>query len=291
MLFRSLSGVSLVAVPWHSPDDLTAAASKIIAGRRACSDAGAFGANPLPDSFIKLTWQLTPDEIDRYRKLGADCSELTETALSSVRRGMTENDVAAKLGSAMLERGIIPNLILVAADERVRRFRHPIPTSLTIDHYFMGVICAKRDGLIINLTRFGCFGTPSADLLDRFQKTATVDARLIARTVPGKTGSDLFKGIQADYAAAGFPNEWTLHHQGGPTGYQGRSWIANPTCKETALENQAFAWNPSITGAKCEDTVVISKNGFELLSKPVRWEAITVKTDAGEIRRAGLQRL
>jgi antitoxin VapB len=71
---------------------------------------------------------------------------------------------------------------------------------------------------------------------------------------------------QAAYAAQGFPGEERFHHQGGPTGYGEREWIATPEGTEVVVNNQAFAWNPSMRGGKVEDTVLLRDGTIENLT-------------------------
>jgi Xaa-Pro aminopeptidase len=79
-----------------------------------------------------------------------------------------------------------------------------------------------------------------------------------AATRPGATFGDVFAVAQAAYADAGFPDEWRDHHQGGSIGYQPRERVALPGDPTTIESGMAFAWNPSIAGAKAEDTIVIA---------------------------------
>jgi Xaa-Pro dipeptidase len=67
---------------------------------------------------------------------------------------------------------------------------------------------------------------------------------------------------------AGFPDEWRLHHQGGMAGFAAREVIASPETRQEVRVGQAFAWNPSITGAKAEETFVLTDNGPEVISGP-----------------------
>jgi hypothetical protein len=69
---------------------------------------------------------------------------------------------------------------------------------------------------------------------------------------------------------ANYKDEWKKHHQGGPTGYACREFTITPTTEGVIRSNQAYAWNPSITGAKCEDTTYLHEDGtVEVLTKCV----------------------
>ena len=113
----------------------------------------------------------------------------------------------------------------------------------------------------------------------------TVDAELIAHTRPGTSIDYIFrKGMEA-YARAGFPDEWKLHHQGGPTGYAGRDYRAKPGVKDIVHLNQAFAWNPSITGTKSEDTVIALEDRTEILSAHGDWPMRPVEVESLVVSR------
>jgi antitoxin VapB len=85
-------------------------------------------------------------------------------------------------------------------------------------------------------------------------------------TRPERALADVFEDCKGFYAEAGFPDEWRLHHQGGMTGYATREIIASPETRQEVRAGQAFAWNPSITGAKAEETFVLTENGPEVIS-------------------------
>jgi hypothetical protein len=63
------------------------------------------------------------------------------------------------------------------------------------------------------------------------------------------------------YEQHGFPHAIGEHHQGGTTGYLAREIVANPTTAEPLAANMPVAWNPSLAGAKIEDTFIILGNG------------------------------
>ena len=127
-------------------------------------------------------------------------------------------------------------------------------------------LCSRKWGLAISITRFIYFGALPQELADRFVASAKVNAALLDATREGATSAKLFAVAKDAYAAEGFPGEEQCHHQGGPTGYGEREWIATPNGAEAVVNNQAFAWNPSIRGAKAEDTVLLCDGKIEWLT-------------------------
>jgi hypothetical protein len=50
-------------------------------------------------------------------------------------------------------------------------------------------------------------------------------------------------------------------HQGGVTAYENREVQARLDSTHQIAVGQAFAWNPSITGTKSEDTMLLTEHG------------------------------
>src|SRR6202008_1676327 len=92
------------------------------------------------------------------------------------------------------------------------------------------------------------------------------NAKLLHASRNGATSGDLFCVAADAYREAGFPGEEQLHHQGGPTGYMEREWVASPNRTQTLAETEALAWNPSIRGAKVEDTALLHNGVIEVLT-------------------------
>ena len=59
--------------------------------------------------------------------------------------------------------------------------------------------------------------------------------------------------------------------QGGPTGYEPRDFLADFESDSPVEVHQAFAWNPSVTGAKSEDTTLAGNDGPEILTADACW--------------------
>jgi antitoxin VapB len=230
----------------------------------------------------RCRYRLTPSELERFRRLGRDAGEAVGEFAKGLEPGETESEVARRLDDSLAARGIHSVVTLVAADERIGKFRHPVPTSRAWERVLMLVTCARRGGLIASLTRIVCAGTVPEELRRRTRGVARVNARLLAATRPGAVGSELFKTIAAAYAEEGFAGEERLHHQGGACGYRTRDWVAHPASAETVQSEQAFAWNPSITGTKAEETCVASGDGVEILTTSPAWPQIPTRFDGRE---------
>jgi antitoxin VapB len=254
------------------------ALQEVVGSSRAAADAPVgIGASPLAADFDRLRWVLGPAEVLRYRAVCNDALSAMETVARQAPRGASEHELAAELSAALLRRGLLPWVLLVAADERLEAFRHPLPTAQRAQRRFMLVAGAERHGLVAAYSRLVSFEDLSPELARRQQACATVDAALLSATVPGATLGEIFDCAQRAYASVGFADEWRLHHQGGSCGYQPREVKASPGDRTPVLADQAFAWNPSITGAKSEDTVLCRAGGVEMLASPTDWPAVTAQ--------------
>ncbi len=251
-----------VLFPWYA-DDTAAAASKL-AGGPLGSDTPGPGLTPV--NLFPLRASLSETEIARYRWLGAEVAAATVEALHEVEPGLSEYDLEAITSSGLLRRGILPSVYLYAVDDRILKYKHAVARGARLKQYGMLNLCARKWGLAISITRLIHFGALPAELASRFKSAAQVNAALLDASRVGATSAELFKVAQAAYAAEGFPGEEQFHHQGGPTGYGEREWVATPTGTETVVNNQAFAWNPSIRGGKAEDTVLLRDGRIEWLT-------------------------
>ena len=204
---------------------------------------------------------------------------------------MSEHEIASLLAFETEKRGAQAIVNLIATDERIFRYRHPLPTDKQLDRYAMLVLCGRKWGLVCSVTRLVHFG-PLPDELRRKQLAlAAVDATYLAGTRPDTKLGDIVAQAQAAYARGGFDDEWRLHHQGGPAGYEAREYLGVPGSEDEVREGQVYAWNPSITGTKMEDSVLVAADGNVVLTAIPGWPTISVDI-GGQIyeRPAILQR-
>ena len=237
------------------------------------------GVKVIEGAVARCRYRLTPSEIERFRQLGSDAGAIIGAFARSLEPGEAEVEIARRLSDALAARGIRSVVTLVASDERLPKFRHPVPSARSWERVLMLVTCARRGGLIASLSRIVCAGQVPDELRRRTQAVARVNARLLAATRPGAAGSELYRTAAAAYADEGFAGEEQLHHQGGACGYRTRDWVAHPASGETVQHEQAFAWNPSITGTKAEETCFASADGVEILTTTPEWPQISVRLD------------
>lgn len=263
---------------WHQGQDTL---TTLTAGLRLGADGPYPAAIDLSAEIARLRARLTPQEGERFRQLSQQCAAAMDTAIRAVRPGQSEYEIAALLSAETERRGVQVIVNLIATDERIFAFRHPLPTGKQLDRYAMLVLCGRRNGLVCSLTRLVHFGRLPDDLRHKAEAVAQVDAAFIASTRPGRTLGDIFQDAIATYTQVGFPEEWHLHHQGGPAGYEPREVIATPGSTDVVSTGQVFAWNPSITGTKSEDTILVGPDGNEVLTSIAGWPMMSI-TIAGQ---------
>jgi Xaa-Pro aminopeptidase len=266
-------GWEFLVSPWTEPQREL---NKLIAEKSIAADVALPGAIDVSGEVARLRSGLTEMEGERFRLLGKLCAEAMVSALQAVRPGMSEYQIAATVSNETLARGVLPIVNLVATDERVYRYRHPLPTDKKLEKYAMLVLCGRKWGLVGSITRLVHFGPVPEDLRERILATAQVNAALIEATQPGRSLGEIFAQEQKTYTRLGYPDESQKHHQGGMTGYEPREFLATPGSQEMVAEGLAFAWNPSITGAKVEDTILVGAAGNEIITLTPSLPATTI---------------
>jgi Xaa-Pro aminopeptidase len=267
-------GWEFLAPEWYTGENPLAA---LVEGKKVAVDGSAPGMVDVSEPVARLRANLLPAEVERFRLLGRICGDAMNDAIRAVRPGMSERELAALLAFEAERRGAQAIVNLIATDERIFRYRHPLPSDKKLDRYAMLVMCGRKWGLVCSVTRLVHFGPLPDELRRKQEALAVVDATYIASTRPNTKLGDIVVQAQAAYAAGGFGGEWRLHHQGGPVGYEAREYLGVPGSEDEVRENQVYAWNPSITGTKMEDTVLIGAEENVVLTAIPEWPTIPVE--------------
>ena len=269
-------GYEFRSFPWYEEREASAVAEIAGTGALGC-DVPFPRAVVLTEEIARLRYSLTADERVRYRWLGERVSEALEKTMSAAERGEKESEVVGRLCNELWKDRIDPVTLMSAADERISRFRHSIPTEKKVERVLMVSVNARKGGLIVSLTRFVHFGKIPPELKERYAANVWIDCMFMAATRPGVPAAEVLrKGIEA-YRAKGYPEEWKLHHQGGSIGYTGRDYRCHFQTPDIVQENQAFTWNPSLTGTKSEDTILAAAGGVEMITRPILYPTLSVE--------------
>jgi Xaa-Pro aminopeptidase len=283
-------GLAPLDWPWHEPERARRLLDGLCDASRSASDIGDLGLRPAGREFAPLRFTLTGAEVARYRQLGRDAAFAVEEACRSARPGDSELDVAGRVAEEAQRAGILALVNLVAVDDRIARYRHPIPTRNRLRGTLLVALTGRRFGLHASLTRMASFVPIDGDLEARHAAVIRVDAGYLSSSTPGATLGGIVDEAIAAYAGAGHPDEWRLHHQGGLTGYAGREIFGRPGEAYALEANQAVAWNPSITRVKSEDTAIVGDGVPEILTRTNDWPEVTATVRGGEVARPVLLR-
>ena len=98
----------------------------LIGAERGVSDIPLPGWEAGESELQKLRFSLTEPEQSRFRKLAREAAAALEKVAREIRRGTTESQIAANIEAELAAKNIRSPVTLVAADERVFNYRHPL---------------------------------------------------------------------------------------------------------------------------------------------------------------------
>ena len=256
----------VVARPWYQLPLWQAARPLLPRAAHWVADIAVPDAGDAEPLMADLRRILDEPDLARYRSLGAETAEALETALLEVRPGWSELEAAGTIAAALKARDIQPAVLLVGTRTRADRFRHLVPTRTEIEDGLIASTTAVRHGLHASVTRCLSFGSVPPPLAEKHATVVAVDTAYLANSRPGITLGELFVAGEPLYAQGGFYDDWKEHHQGGTTGYAGREVFAQPGEAYTLAAGMAVAWNPTVPGAKSEDTFLVREDGIECVT-------------------------
>jgi len=254
--------------------------------KRVCDDIGAFGEN-IGTALEVMYYPLSDEEIKNIRELAKDTASIVESEAKNLDSGPTEVRVAGELAGQLVSRSIWPELIMVAADERIGRFRHCVPKDIPIRRLALLSVTVHRRGVYVSLTRLVSLGAATPEWRQLQEACNRVDATAILLSKPGTSVGEIFSAMKRSYAEEGYPDEWAAHHQGGPAGFYGRDYKATEHESRSLVERQPIVWNPTVCGAKSEDTILTGRMGQipEIITETGTWVYYDASFNGVTIRR------
>ena len=273
------AGVELVAVPWWDGQAMVSAAQQAlgVSLEHIGSDGHPAFGHDLDHELTVTRLALNSDERVRLCTLGRLATLAVEDALRSWQPGEADTEIAARIAQGVERFGGDAPVLLVGADDRLRRYRHPVAVGAPARECVMAVLVARSRGLHVALTRYTACGD-TAELEAGLDVTRSIHRDVLNAGRPDVTYGSVLETLANSYAAHGHAGAWSEHYQGGPIGYAQREFEISPAQQtspwwdQLVHENTAVAWNPSVAGGlKDEDTYLISADGVHLVTDSAQW--------------------
>ena len=244
--------------PWNQPEKRTEIMSSIATGKLASEQ-------DLADELFRLRTVMTNFDISDYREISIETARILEATVKGLCCGVSGYELTGELAKRFWASNLEPITLLSAFDARALKYRHPIPAADCLENYAMVAVCTRRNGLVVSATR-NVLLREDAVMIGRHESCVRVDAVATSMLMPGVVLGDIFDAMTNEYALQGYPGEQLLHHQGGLTGFLPREIRANTCSTHKVRNHEVYAFNPSLQGAKCEDTILITNTAPEVLT-------------------------
>lgn len=280
-------GFEIKSYTWHENREQHIL-NEIVDPRRLGADFVLPGARDVKAQTARLRYSLTESELERYRELCYLTNLALETTAAEVRPGDKECQIVGRLSQRLWADRIDIVTTFCAADERIEHYRHPVATHNQVKKRIMLGCNARRNGLIVCLTRFVQFGEVPDAFRKQYRDNVELDLILWSHTLAGKSVQEAFTAAQEGYRRLGFAGEFNLHHQGGSIGYEARDYRVDYTTDETVAFNQPFCWNPSITGTKSEDTILATDKNPQPMTRPILFPRLEMDVNDARFERADI---
>ena len=251
--------VDLIMFPWDEPEERAIRLNSFTKDMRIANESD------LETELFNLRTILSEFDREDFKLLCQTSAQVVEGICKTLKPGLSEYELAGEIAKQLWANNIEPITILVAFDERALRYRHPVMTDNRLKNYALVGICGRRNGLIASVTR-DVLVNGDDEMIEKHKKCARVNAAFWSSLQPGTNVSEIFAKGVAQYGVEGVPIEHKEHHQGGLTGFVPRELRASHLSNHVVRINEAYAFNPTIQGAKVEDTVLVTENGIEILT-------------------------
>jgi Xaa-Pro dipeptidase len=264
-------GYQTVMQRWYQGDPRQNAFS--LAGERLAADTVLAGAQDISAEISLLHGPLTELELQRCRWLGRQTGLLLEAIAHWIKPGMAESEIGRYIQATFAVNNIDVDVVIVGSDERLDRYRHPLPSAKPLKQYALIHPAARRWGLHANVNRCLSFGEPPERIRRAHLAAATIEGRVLAMLKPGLAFADILAQEKRWFAELGYPDEWELHFQGGPTGYI----VGDPArcfTDDRVITNQAFDWFITVNGIQVEELSLLTEQGFEVASLGKDWPTV-----------------
>lgn len=240
------------------------------------------------DPIRALRTPLTILERQRLRELGRTLTLAVEATCRNFVRGEKEADIAGHLSHRLVREGVVPVDLRVAGDDRLARYRQPTFKAAPIDRRVTITATGRRFGLCATVSRTVSFGPVDDEYRTHHGLAAMIDATCIYFSRHGEIVSEVFRRAKRIFEKFNHPHEWTLDYLGFLTGYAPRELLLLPDSPLVLGHGMPLCWSPSIGAARCSDTLVVDRRGYELVTMAQDWPQLDVAVKNFVIPRPGI---
>jgi Xaa-Pro dipeptidase len=264
--------VEPIGYPWHESEKRDAVVKEITAGLKLATE------QELEAEIFKIRSLLSPYDREEFAKLSSETAVLIEETCMNIQKGVSDYELAGEISNKLWRNNIEPITILIAFDQRALDYRHPVMAGAKLENYALVGVCGRRNGLIVSISRDVLLEN-DAEMVRKHEKCAMVNAAFLSGLKQGNSLEKVFEKGLMEYEKQGYPFEYKEHHQGGLTGFIPRELRANVGCTHLVRENEAYAFNPTIQGSKCEDTVLVTETGIDVMTYTGNYAYVTCDID------------
>lgn len=272
-----LAGQGFRPVSLPSFGKTPAEAALQVATGRVAADGPLPGADNIGPAVTRLHEPFTLEEMERYAAVSLESGQIMHELAHWVEPGMTERQVFAHMWRLYLEHNFEGCCMFVGSDERIRRYRHAVPSDKQIEKGVLLAPCTAKWGLHVPNSRLVYFGEPPDDIRRRFRAVATMQAAMVSTVRPGVQLTSLLELCFSLFESLGYPEERTVHYHGGPSGYQANYPERCRDPEEIVKPNMAFAWYMTVAGAKSEELMLVDEQGASFKTVARGWPMLDIE--------------
>ena len=267
-------GFQLKERPWFEPRAVMI--SDLCRGRRVASDTGVSGTDDVSLLLLGMRLPLSDYEVQLMRDGGRIIAHAVEATARGLTKGRTEAEIAGEVSHRLLKRGVTPERIQVVADGRGRRFRYWTHDQSIVQRYCTILVVGRYNGLFVGAARTVSLGEAPKDLMESFERAALIAATGMFFSQPEWELFEVWNRVRRIYEKTDSFAEWQQADQADVVEYEFGSVPLMPSSEFRLTPGVPIFWHPSVGPALMGDTVIVTKEGTEVLTPTSDWPTFPI---------------